>query len=83
MEAYLLVEHSHSDPEARYSLYDADNWDKIQELLDNEGWVNENVPVLQLGRDNASYGSVHKLMLAVLKYGITIVDEANSWMDHD
>lgn len=83
MEAFLLVEHSHHDPEARYSLYDADNFDKVQDILDSEGWLNESVPELELDGKRASFGSVFTLLAAIRKYQITIVDETNSWMDHD
>lgn len=83
MEAYLLVEHSHSDPEARYSLYDAKNWEKIDELLDSEGWVNENVPTLILDGKMASYNSPIVLMQEIKQHGLKIKGEANSWMDHD
>lgn len=83
MEAYLLVEHSHHDPEARFSLYDAVGWERIMNLLDSEGWVNENVPELEVNGKRASYGKVMELMAACAANNITILAETDSFMDHD
>lgn len=77
--ACLLVEHDHSDPSARYTLYDRETFDKIQMIVDLEGVLEQDFPVVTEGRTRAMFSKVGDLVKFCDIFGYVVEQETHIW----
>jgi len=80
---FLVVEHSHSEPEARFTLVDEATYRAAVDTIDSEGWIPQGVdPIIRLS-EKGTFTSPIKLIEWVKRMNLTVSDEVHSWADHD
>lgn len=79
--AYLLREHSHSEPDVRYYLFDKVNFEQVQYDLDVHGNFTGEAEPMVMGSQRAEFTSTSKLVKFCDIFNIVIDEEVSCWME--
>ena len=83
MDAYLVVEYSHHDPDASFTLYDRPTYEAVMDNLGQEGWMTEEFTPLEINGKPAQYWNALTYSQAIVEHGIKVLGAQYCWGTED